>query len=88
MTVGYVLVSVNPTRELEVYGRLLKIKGAIEVCPVLGPVDFILKMEADNHDLIAEIVLKRIRTISGVMSTKTFLEDEFLKNLQAIAEGA
>jgi DNA-binding Lrp family transcriptional regulator len=88
MTVGYVLVTATPTKELEVFGRLLKIKGAIEVCPVLGPVDFIVKMEAENHDAIAEVVLKRIRTISGVMSTKTFLEDEFLMNLQAIAEGA
>ena len=88
MTVGYVLVTATPTHELEVYGHLLKVKGAIEVCPVLGPVDFIVKMEADNHDVIAEIVLKRIRIISGVMSTKTFLEDEFLKNLQGLAEGA
>ncbi|MBI5001043.1 MAG: Lrp/AsnC ligand binding domain-containing protein [Euryarchaeota archaeon] len=88
MTVGYVLVTATPTRELEVYGQLLKIKGAIDVCPVLGPVDFIVKMEADDHDVIAEIVLKKIRIISGVVSTKTFLEDEFLKNLQGLAEGA
>jgi DNA-binding Lrp family transcriptional regulator len=86
MACGYVLVEVAPTSELEVYGALLKLKMITEVCPVLGPVDFILKVHADDLNEIAMLVIKHIRTIPGVTSTKTFVEDEFLKHLSKMVE--
>ena len=86
MASGYVLIAVEPTAELEVYAELLKIEVLIEVCPVLGAVDFIAKVKMDDYNEIATLVIKRIRTIPGVTSTKTFVEDEFLKNLKKIVE--
>ena len=37
-------------------------------------------------DDIATLVIRRIRIIPGVTSTKTFVEDEFLKHMQAMVE--
>ncbi len=86
MASGYILIAVEPTTELDVYGALLKLKMAIEVCPVLGPVDFIVKVKADDLNDIATLVIKHIRVIPGVTSTKTFVEDEFLKNMRKMVE--
>ena len=80
MVMGFVLISVEPGRELECYGGLLKIKGVSEVVPILGDVDFLLRVEADTSDKIAQIVLKKIRLVRGVFSTKTLIEDEFVKH--------
>jgi DNA-binding Lrp family transcriptional regulator len=86
MACGYILVAVEPTAELEVYGALLKLNMAVEVCPVLGPVDFIVKVKADKLDDIATLVISTIRAIPGVTSTKTFVEDEFLKHMRQMVE--
>jgi len=86
MACGYILIAVEPTAELEVYGELLKLKEITEVCPVLGAVDFIAKVKMDTYDDIATLVIRRIRIIPGVTSTKTFVEDEFLKHMQAMVE--
>jgi DNA-binding Lrp family transcriptional regulator len=86
MACGYVLIAVEPKSELEVYGALLKLKEITEVCPVLGAVDFIAKVKMDTYDDIATLVIRRIRVIPGVTSTKTFVEDEFLKHMQAMVE--
>jgi DNA-binding Lrp family transcriptional regulator len=88
MAHGYVLISVEPKKELEVYGALLKMAMAIDVCPVLGSVDFIVKVKAPDVNRIATLVIDDIRAIPGVTSTKTFVEDEFLRHLQGIAESS
>jgi DNA-binding Lrp family transcriptional regulator len=84
MVCGYVLIVVEPTKELDVYGELLKMEEFVEVCPVLGPVDFIGKVSAKDHNAVALFVIKKVRRIKGVTDTKTFVEDEFLRHLKEI----
>ena len=84
MTKGILLIIVEPSQELEVFEQLLKLKEALEVTPVLGTVDFIVRVEGEDHDEIAKIVIKKIRIIKGVSSTKTFIEDEFMKQLESL----
>ena len=84
MTKGIVLIVVEPSMELEIYEKLMKIKEVIEVTPVLGTVDFIVRVEGKDHNAIATIVIKKIRGLKGVSSTKTFVEDEFLKELEGL----
>jgi len=86
MVCGYVLVSVEPTRELEIYGKLLKLKGIQEVCPVLGAIDFIVKVKLETQEELANLVIWHIRKIQGIINTNTFIEDEFMKNLQELAD--
>ncbi len=84
MTKGIVLVVVEPSLELEIYEKLLKLKEVMEVTPVLGTVDFIARVEGVDHNEVAAIVIKKIRALKGVTSTKTFIEDEFLKELEGL----
>ena len=71
MAVGFVLISAAPTKEHEVYENLLRIKEITELYPLFGEFDLIAKLETDNYDMLGKIVVDRIRTIDGVIHTKT-----------------
>ena len=85
MVKGYVLISVEPGREMETYRGFRKVKGVKESIPLLGDIDFILVVEAKEPNDIARIVIKKIRTIPGVVSTKTLVQDDFLKQFEELA---
>jgi DNA-binding Lrp family transcriptional regulator len=71
MTVGYVLISVAPTREQEVQRSLQSIDEITELYSLFGPYDIIAKVAVDSEDVLARVVLNRIRSIEGVADTKT-----------------
>ena len=79
---GFVLVNVEPVKELEAFRGFKKVKGVREVTPLLGDIDFLLLVEADDTNLIAGIVINKVRRVIGVVSTKTLVEDEFLKHFE------
>ena len=85
MVKGYVLISVKPGKEMEAYRGFKKVSGIKESVPLLGDIDFILVIEAKEQNDIAKIVIKKIRSIPGVVSTKTLVEDEFLKQFEELA---
>jgi DNA-binding Lrp family transcriptional regulator len=66
-----VLIDIEPTREKDVYGKLLKIDHIVELYPLFGEYDLIAKVEADTFDAIGNVVVSRIRSIEGVKATKT-----------------
>ena len=85
MVKGYVLISVKPGKEMDVYRGLKKIKDNLEITPLLGDIDFLLVVEANEPNEIARIVIKHIRIISGVVRTKTLVEDKFMKQFEDLA---
>ena len=85
MVRGFVLVSVEPGREMEAYRGFNSAKDIVEATPLLGDIDFLLVIEAKEPNDIARIVIKQIRTIPGIMSSKTLIEDEFLKHFEDLA---
>jgi len=86
MVKGFVLISVEPGKEMEAYSGFSKAKDVVEATPLLGDIDFLLVLEAKEPNQIARIVIKSIRTIPGVVSTKTLIEDEFLKHFEELAD--
>ncbi len=71
MAVGYVLINVKPGSELEVYDAI-KALGMVEDATLLfGDYDLLVKMAADSMSSIAAAVVENIRSISGVIDTKT-----------------
>ena len=84
MTKGYVLVGIEPGREMETYEAFLKLQGIREVTPLLGDIDFILMLVMDSEEDIASMVVKKIRTVPGVVSTKTMIEDKFVKEFETL----
>lgn len=61
---------VSPKREQEVLNNLSKLFEIVEVHPLFGEYDFIVKVQSVGYEHIEEIVHK-ISTIEGITDTKT-----------------
>jgi DNA-binding Lrp family transcriptional regulator len=77
MAIGFVLISTAPAKEHEVYNALLKIKEIVELHPLFGEYDLIAKIDAPDFNILGQIVVDKIRTIPGVIDTKTLTGIKF-----------
>ena len=77
MAVGFVLISVEPKKERDVYNRLLQIEEIVELYPLFGEYDLIAKIDAKDYDTIGEVVVAKIRSTEGVTTTKTLTKIAF-----------
>lgn len=77
MTIGFVLIKAAPGFEHKVYNKLLKISEIVKLYPLLGEHDFIAKVEVDSYDKISSVAVKKIRSIEGVIKTKTLMGPKF-----------
>ena len=73
MAIGFALLSISPLYEKEVYEKLKNTPEIVEVHPLFGEYDILLKIETHDIDSIGGIVINRIRAIKGVMDTKTLI---------------
>lgn len=71
MAIGFVLVTVTPASEHDVYDKLLAIDEITELFPLFGQYDFIARVEAATPTEIGGIVVNKIRALEGVADTKT-----------------
>ncbi|MDH7506856.1 MAG: Lrp/AsnC ligand binding domain-containing protein [Candidatus Thermoplasmatota archaeon] len=77
MAIGFVLISEAPAREYEVYNKLSKVPEIIELHPLFGEYDLIAKVQADDFEKLGKIVVDKIRSIEGVIDTKTLTGTKF-----------
>lgn len=75
--IGYVLIRTAPGKEHEVFTQLERIPHVKEKYGLFGEYDVILKIEAEDADEVTDIVVGKVRTISGVVDTKTFIGTSF-----------
>ena len=71
MATGFALLSISPLKEKEVYQSLKNIQEIVEIHPLFGEYDILVKIECGNIDAIGEIVIKKIRSLQGVVDSKT-----------------
>ncbi len=64
-------MSTVPGKEHEVYNKISKIKYVVEIHPLFGEYDLIVKIDAEDFTELGKIVIDQIRTIEGVIDTKT-----------------
>jgi DNA-binding Lrp family transcriptional regulator len=69
--VAFVLVSTVPGKEHEVYNRISKLEYVVEIHPLFGEYDLIVKIDAKDFSELGKVVVEKIRTIEGVIDTKT-----------------
>ncbi|RLF54870.1 MAG: Lrp/AsnC family transcriptional regulator [Thermoplasmata archaeon] len=79
MAVGFVLITVSPMKEKEIFDKLSSIEEIAEIYPLFGEYDILAKIEAKDFDEIGSVVIKKIRAIPGVIDTKTLVSTESLK---------
>ena len=77
MAIGFVLVSTAPAKEHEVYNNLLNVEEVVELHPLFGEYDIIAKIEAEDFNSLGQIVVDKIRSIPGVIDTKTLTGIKF-----------
>lgn len=65
------MIKVFPTKERYVYDKLAEIEEVEELYPLFGEYDLIAKIVVRDFEHLSEVVLKKIRTIDGVVETKT-----------------
>ncbi len=74
MITGLVLVRLVSGRERQALEEIRKISGVTEVTGVFGSWDVIAKVEAEELETIASVVVNKIRLVSGVANTETLIE--------------
>ncbi len=77
MAIGFVLISAAPAKEHEVYNKLSKVPEIVELHPLFGEYDLIAKIEAEDFEKLGSLVVNRIRSIEGVIDTKTLTGTRF-----------
>lgn len=77
MALGFVLIKIAPGREKKVYDRIASIKEVEELYPLFGEYDLIAKIVVKDFEELSDIVVNKIRTIEGVLETKTLTGAKF-----------
>ena len=77
MSIGFILIKAAPALEHEVYNKLSKVSQIIELEPLFGEYDLIAKIEAEDFEKLGKIVIDNIRSIKGVIDTKTLTGTRF-----------
>lgn len=78
MATGFALITISPLHEKDVYKQLTDMPQVVEVHPLFGEYDILVKIEGSTIDMIGKIVIKNIRALKGVMDTKTLVSTESL----------
>lgn len=71
MAIGYVLINVQPGTEQRVYEGVRALPHVTDATVLFGDHDLIVKLEADDLATIAKAVVEHIRSVEGVVDTKT-----------------
>ncbi len=77
MMIGFVLINAAPAREHDVYNKLSKVPEIIEFHLLFGEYDLIAKIEAEDFEDLGVVVVNKIRSIDGVIGTKTLTGAKF-----------
>ena len=70
----YVLVKLSPGTIDEFVSRASHLEGVNRVSPVTGSYDVVVVVDEENYARALKVVLKGIRTITGVEETETLVE--------------
>ena len=73
MAIGFALITISPLHEKKVYESLKNFPEVTEIHPLFGEYDILVKIECGDIDAIGEVVIQKIRSLQGVMDTKTMI---------------
>ena len=70
MAVGFILIKTEPSKE-QVYKALGAVQDIVELHPLFGKYDLIAKVETGDFYDLGQVVVRKIRTVEGVIDTQT-----------------
>ncbi|WP_209648355.1 Lrp/AsnC ligand binding domain-containing protein [Kibdelosporangium banguiense] len=71
MVHAYILIQTEVGKAAAVAAEIAEIQGVTTAEDVTGPYDVIVKAEADNVDLLGQLVVARIQNVDGITRTLT-----------------
>lgn len=77
MVIGFILISTAPAKEHDVFKALMNVSEIVELHPLFGEYDLIAKIEARDFNTLGQIVVEKVRSIPGVIDTKTLTGIKF-----------
>ncbi len=77
MVLGFALIKTIPMKEHSAYNELMRVREVLEVHPLFGAYDLIVKIEADSFDNLGKILVEKIRVLDGIDDTKTLTGTKF-----------
>ncbi len=82
MAIGFVLITIAPAQEHDVYTKLSKVPEVVELHPLFGEYDLLARIEADDFESLGVIVVNKIRSIEGILDTKTLTGTKLAKGMK------
>ena len=76
MLTCFVLINVQAKMEDKVYDKLAGIKEIEGIREVFGEYDMIARIEARNLKEMRSIVINKVRSVPGIISTTTLITSE------------
>ena len=71
--VGFCLITTSPGKEIKVKDLLSKIPEVVELYPLFGEYDLIVKIQNKDFNSIGDVVINKIRPNDGIIDTKTLI---------------
>ena len=76
MAVGFVLITTEPGKEGSVREKVAEIDCVKGIWVVFGNFDCFVKVEADEESDLTEAIVKGIRSVPGIVETRTLIGAE------------
>jgi DNA-binding Lrp family transcriptional regulator len=76
LAVGFVLITTEPGEEISVREKVAEIDCVKGIWVVFGNFDCFVKVEADDEADLTEAIVKGIRSVPGIVDTRTLIGAE------------
>ena len=76
MAVGFVLITTEPGMEVSVREKVAEIDCGKGIWVVFGNFDCFVKVEADEESELTEAIVQGIRSVPGIVDTRTLIGAE------------
>jgi|TARA_B110000914_G_C15084112_1_gene274279 DNA-binding Lrp family transcriptional regulator len=76
MAVGFVLITTEPGKEIEVRESVSKFKTVVGQWIVFGMHDLFVKIEAEEESELTRCIIQDIRSVPGISETRTLIGAE------------
>ena len=76
MAVGFVLITTEPGKEISVREKVADIDCVKGIWVVFGSFDCFVKVEADEESDLTEAIVQGIRSVPGIIDTRTLIRAE------------
>ena len=76
MAVGFVLITTEPGKEISVREKVADIDCVKGIWVVFGSFDCFVKVEADEESDLTEAIVQGIRSVPGIVDTRTLIGAE------------